>query len=617
VNRHVLWLGTGMVVVAFWASLLLAASFGAPGDQDAPRYVLAGPTTLPPGTYAGTCEPWVQVNDNAFGLDDPSSESPPYSGEDAFEVAVFNDQLYVGMEGDDLYGARVWRTKSGVSIARSQSDWEQVVDDAFGDVDNNDHIDSLEPFGGYLYASTAQKNSDRDGTEVWRSSTGNAGDWTQVNSDGFGTSYNENFKDMSVLTVDGTPWLCGGTMNWNMGVQVWCTTDGTSWVQKNGDGFGDAENIKIWSADVFNSYLYLGTEHYGAGGVWRTDGTPEDTTLWQWQPVFTATTTDRVDIIGSYDGYLYIGFDGGSGNGTQIYRSSSGASGGFSPVITDGFGDPNNGRVIVDAGTVYNGALYLATLNHATGAEVWRTTDGTTAWTQVNADGFGDANTFAAELMPFNGYLYAWAANYQVGQKALRTKCSICQSQDINGPASYSFDGVGATIDFSAENLDSVEVCVYPDAFPTEQMGNKPLKRHYSITPSPTDGTFTADLTLSYTDDEFAALDIDSGNEGTTYLTRWTGSEWSDCPAGNRGRDIGANTVTCSDVTAFSTWAITVICPDFMDPPGVGLEDVQVVASHWRSTDPADIALYDLDGNGDIDVVDIMRVVAVWGTMCQ
>jgi hypothetical protein len=147
-------------------------------------------------------------------------------------------------------------------------------------------------------------------------------------------------------------------------------------------------------------------------------------------------------------------------------------------------------------------------------------------------------------------------------------------------------------------------------------VSNKPLKRHYVITPSPTEGTFTADLTFSYTDGEFAALEIDSGNEGTTYLTRWTGSEWSDCPAGSRGRDIGANTVTCSGVTAFSTWAMAVMCPDFVAPLGVGLEDVQVVASHWRSTNPADIALYDLDGDGDIDVVDIMRVVAVWGTMC-
>ena len=276
---------------------------GLDGDA-ACAHLLATPASLPPGTYAGACQPWVQVNDDAFGLDDPSGQTPPYQAEDGFEVTVFKDQLYVGMEADNLYGARVWRTKAGVTLAHNQGDWEQVVDDAFGDVNNNDHIDSLEGFSGCFYASTAMRNENRDGTGVWRSSTGDAGSWSQVN--------------------------------------------------------------------------------------------------------------------------------------------------------TDGFGDANNGKVIVDAGTVYNGALYLATLNRVTGAEVWRTTDGIT-WTQVNADGFGDGDTFAAELIPFNGYLYAWATNYQTGQKVMRTKCPICQSETITGPGTYTFDGVGTEITFSQENLDSVE----------------------------------------------------------------------------------------------------------------------------------------------------------------
>jgi len=530
-----------------------------PAGEPASAHPLATLTSLPAGAYAGTCKAWTQVNDDAFGLGDPSGNG--YSGEDGFEVAVFNGQLYAGMEADDQYGARIWRTKSGIPIARSQNDWEQVVDDAFGDVSNNDHIDSLQAFGGYLYASTAQKDANRDGTEVWRSPSGDSGTWIQVNDDGFGSHYNENFKDMAVFTVGSTSWLCGGTLNNNVGAQVWCT-DGTlkdsgpklNWVQKNQNGFGDARYVKVWSTGVMDGHLYVGTECYSGGAcpgaVWRTDGTA-DGDRWQWTKVFEADTNSRVDIIGPYDGYLYIGFDGG--NGTEVWRSSTGDAGTWAQVNADGFGDPNNGRVIVDAGTTYNGALYLATLNQATGAEVWRTTDGTT-WTQVNGDGFGDADTLAAELIPFNGYLYAWATNYSTGQKVLRTKCPICQSQNITGPGNYSFDGVGAAILFTAENLDRVEVCVYPDAFPTSQMSGEPMKRHYEIIPSPADGSFAADLTLSYTDDELSASDI--GDEGTTYLTRWSGAEWSDCPAGSRSRDMGANAVTCSGVTGFSVWSI-------------------------------------------------------------
>jgi hypothetical protein len=510
---------------------------------------------------SGDCSAWTQVNDDAFGLNDPSGQSPPYQSEDSFELSVFDGQLYVGMEADDLYGARVWRTRAGVTIPSSQSDWEQVVVDAFGDVYNNDHIDSLQPFSSHLYASTAQKDADRDGTEVWRSSSGDAGTWTQVNDDGFGDPRNENFKDMIPFTAGSTVWLCGGTMNTDLGGQVWCT-DGTlqgdgpklNWVQKNLDGFGDAKYIKIWSTGVMDGHLYVGTQCLSSeacpGAVWRTDGTA-DGTRWQWARVFEATVNSRVDIVGVHDGYVYVGFFGN--NGTEIWRSNSGAADTWSQVNNDGFGDAGNGRITVDAGTVYNDALYVATFNQATGAEVWRTANGT-VWAQVNQDGFGNPNTMGAELMSFNGHLYAWAINYHTGQKVLRSKCPLCQSRDIAGTGSYSFDGVGATLDFAAENLDSVEICVYPDAFPTGQTEDKPIKRHYEIYSTPSDGAFTADVTLSYTVDEFSASDIT--DENTTYLTRWTGTGWQDCPQDQRARDTGHNTTTCGSVTDFSTWAI-------------------------------------------------------------
>jgi hypothetical protein len=51
-----------------------------------------------------------------------------------------------------------------------------------------------------------------------------------------------------------------------------------------------------------------------------------------------------------------------------------------------------------------------------------------------------------------------------------------------------------------------------------------------------------------------------------------------------------------------------------LDKDGVvTIVDIMKVASRWRSTSPADIALYDLDGDGDIDVVDIMLVARDWG----
>ncbi len=469
-NRHSLWLMAVVIVLsiaAVWASF-----------QALPVLSSAW------ASFAGACQPWVQVNDDAFGLDDPSGQTPPYGAEDGFEVAVFKGQLYVGMEADNLYGARVWRTKAGVTVAQNQGDWEQVVDDAFGDVNNNDHIDSLEGFDGYLYASTAQRGL-YDGTEVWRSSSssGDAGTWVQVNDDGFGIAsapFNENFKDMTVFSADGIPWLCGGTMNWLVGAQVWCT-DGSvkgggpklNWVQKNQDGFGDARYGKVWSTAIMGDYLYVGTECYSGGAcpgdVWRSDGSaePSEPSRWQWEKVFEATANQRLDIIGPFDGSMYVGFDGG--NGTEVWRSSSGKADTWRQVNSDGFGNPNNGRVIVDASAVYNGALYLATLNQTDGAQVWRTADGTT-WTQVNSDGFGDADTFAAEFIPFNDYLYAWATNYQTGQKVMRTECPAPTPTPTTVPKP-----VGGYGEFVSP-LELLEPWVDPDFFPPPPVAGEDVR---------------------------------------------------------------------------------------------------------------------------------------------
>jgi hypothetical protein len=124
------------------------------------------PTFLITEIYPGNCQDWSLINDPAFGLGDPSGND--YSGEDTFEVAIFKGQLYLGMEADNLYGAWIWRTKEGVDIPNHQNDWEQVVDDAFGDAVNNDHIDSLESFNGFIYASTATQDATHEGTQIWR-----------------------------------------------------------------------------------------------------------------------------------------------------------------------------------------------------------------------------------------------------------------------------------------------------------------------------------------------------------------------------------------------------------------------------------------------------------------
>ena len=526
-------------------------------------YATAAGDTLPPDTFAGSCSAWTPVNEGAFGMDSGSD----YSNEEGFEVVTFDGRLYVGMEADNIYGARLWRTQAGIRVPTGQADWEEVAAAAngwpFGNavITQNDHIDSLVVFRDTLYASTANRSGYNPGTLVYSSATGAPHSWTQVISAGFGDVNNVNFKDMVVFTVGATEWLCGGTANDMTGAEVWCTQDGVTWAQKNTDGFGVPINSLIASTGIFSGALYVGvSSEVINGSVWRTDD------LATWMPVFAADDHPRVEIAGPFAGYLYIvegAYDGRNDDAPlRIYRSATGNPGSWEEVGAIIGDNPHNTRTIVDGATVYNGALYLTTMNTDDGAEVWRTVDGVT-WTQQNTSGFGVTETFAAQLISFNdlrqtgGYLYAWTSNYTTGQRVYRTACPICQTRPVTGTGRFDFDGVGATITITAEisaAMAAITICVQPDAPPTAQTTTLPVARAYHLAVAPATETFTADVTLTYTPEELAVSDV--SDEASLYLARWTGSAWEACPEANQDRDSTAHTVTCRGVTPFSTWAI-------------------------------------------------------------
>lgn len=52
---------------------------------------------------------------------------------------------------------------------------------------------------------------------------------------------------------------------------MWCSSDGTTWTEVDGNGFGDANNSAIYPDAVFDGRLYAGTSNFAAGAqVWRT-----------------------------------------------------------------------------------------------------------------------------------------------------------------------------------------------------------------------------------------------------------------------------------------------------------------------------------------------------------
>ncbi len=77
------------------------------------------------------------------------------------------------------------------------------------------------------------------GGEIWRTSDGI--NWSQVNTDGFGSG--DNTSAVTVEVFDGK--LYAGTWNSATGGQIWRSPNGATWEQVMQDGFGKAENKDI------------------------------------------------------------------------------------------------------------------------------------------------------------------------------------------------------------------------------------------------------------------------------------------------------------------------------------------------------------------------------------
>jgi len=127
-----------------------------------------------------------------------------------------------------------------------------------------------------------------------------------------------------------------------------------------------------------------------------------------------------------FGGYLYVGV-GNTVSGAQLWRTNNGTS--WAQMGNPGFGDPNNRKV--DMVFVFQNELYVSLRNTVTGIEVWRSADGT-VWEQVNLDGFGDSNNSGSNgskaTTDFLSQLYVGTSNtvdggelWRMGQPLIST----------------------------------------------------------------------------------------------------------------------------------------------------------------------------------------------------
>jgi len=210
---------------------------------------------------------WKQVTSNGL----PGGVSP-------VPMTDFNSKLY-GVYYTSSGTFEIWRS---VDIGKTVMNWERVVQNSFGDSTNNQGVDIMAVFNNHIYAGTMTRTGVfgsylgfGDGVEIWESSSGDLGTWTQVNYDGFGTEMTDP--------------ISGDTFRTNQDIGSWAVYKASNQQQE---------------------YLYIGTlAHFGAQ-IWRYDGTGKSgwtdvSPSWAFDPVF-ASNTKRFTDMGVFQGSLYV-----------------------------------------------------------------------------------------------------------------------------------------------------------------------------------------------------------------------------------------------------------------------------------------------------------------------
>jgi len=409
--------------------------FGVPSNEVVKSMAALGDTLYAGTAHYGGCEVWSydgsnwdQVDKIVDGFGDPVNTI-------AYSMTVFEDQLVIGTYGhceiwqydpvaddveimaersfdekDDprgpgvdqgiqvsgfvIYGPELYCCSAGIACAevrryQSGTTWPLISPLAFS-TNQNIGVASMAMYKGQLCAGT-------DGQytfgQVWRKSA-QGNDWTRINEPGFGSNV-MNSIDSVCAYQEG---LYAGGLNDDDGCEVWRYND-SSWVQVNQDGFGDMANAQALCMRVFNDRLYVGTFRGHGGQVWSYDGS-----AWTQanEDGFGSEDNSSVEGMAEFNGHLYAitEEDGAPGNeGARVYRYDGGTT--WTQVNEDGFGEANAGAASV---AVTGEALYVGTENTG-GCQVWEYNG--SSWSKVADEGLGDTDDDTASSMAaFNSKLY-------------------------------------------------------------------------------------------------------------------------------------------------------------------------------------------------------------------
>ncbi|MBD3330510.1 DUF11 domain-containing protein [Candidatus Peregrinibacteria bacterium] len=352
---------------------------------------------------------WTQINTDGFG---------DSKNVDCRNVLSHNDNLYIGTVNTTT-GGEIWLYDG--------TTWTQINTDGFGDADNI----TTRPFvfNDVIISGVGNNNT---GSSVWAYS-GAGTTWSSINTGGFGNTNNLDARSAANFNNE----LYIGGWNYIDGAEIWRLRESdlsltqtisnsapnegdtiTYTITVTNEGPDDATNVTItdtWPTGVTYSSDSPSQGSYVSGtGVWTvgtiasgSSATLEITATVDANTAVT-TITNKAEVTAS-DQYDFNSTPNNDDEDEDDQENLSiipiNTDGDWIQVSQNGFDEIGKNEEIVSS-IVYNGKLILGTHDNSPGAEVWQY-DGTT-WTQINTNGFGDANNiWISALAIYNGELYA------------------------------------------------------------------------------------------------------------------------------------------------------------------------------------------------------------------
>lgn len=354
-----------------------------PSLADFNGYLYAGVWKYEPPNHSA--EIWRSSN----GEDWQMVDARPVNG--AADMEVFDGALYAGS-----WNGYIWSSTNGIT-------WTEIISGGFDG--SNQGIAHFAVYSDTLYAGTW-----KDGAEIWN--THNGTDWEPLILDGMG-----DLNNTGVIASEAfNGYLYWGVENWTSGAQLW-RSDGITVTSLITDGFDDIDNTSVSSLAVFNDELYAGLCNSTQGVLVVKSANGID-----WEPSPGAFSHPEVGCINGmevFTGKLYLAIQNDAG-GLEVWRTANGID--WEQVGFDGFGDSNNQLSYWDnATTIFNDKLYIGTDNSITGGEVWQMTAEVIPPASVSLSGPSEGATwqlyeFTAGVEPLTTTLpltYTWQATGQ------------------------------------------------------------------------------------------------------------------------------------------------------------------------------------------------------------